>query len=398
MVTPLIRIAYDPNQPNHPNQPNQERTVEVSDGIGGHVALRFGVADAAAGLGSILARFQNDSNSTQVLLDNAEQALGVLRDLLSEEFSAFYWQRLAPLAAAQAPTSVPMIVAPEDPFPWELVRPKPDPADPLRRAPLLGQQFGIGRFDGQVGGPPLAADTLLVISPTMKPKAASGAAAGWAGEFGDQLNLIDDGFAERRVLDATTAVRTTVLDELRADRTQVVHYMGHHHLNVAAPAESWLPLVGDQDDDGLTPDVIKNEVGPGGGGARRWPWVFINACNAGRPPPPGQGPGWSPRGWGVDTVGLGAHACVAPYWQVRKDHSRLAARMFYEHLRKGRSFGEALRLVRSMFGDGGPLRPRATYLAYSLYGDPTRTAVFAASDRTPVSTVVPGVAPPPPTG
>jgi hypothetical protein len=96
------------------------------------------------------------------------------------------------------------------------------------------------------------------------------------------------------------------------------------------------------------------------------PLVFMNACRTA-----GEAPSYTRLGgWATSFVAAGAGAFVGSQWEVRDDSASSFAECFYQGLRNKLTLGEAALKARNSIADrpGDP-----TWLAYSVYGDPSAT-------------------------
>jgi hypothetical protein len=94
--------------------------------------------------------------------------------------------------------------------------------------------------------------------------------------------------------------------------------------------------------------------------------VFMNACRTA-----GAAPSYTRlAGWASSFIAAGAGAFVGSQWEVRDDSASNFAQSFYQGLRDRLTLGEAALKARKSIADraGDP-----TWLAYSVYGDPTAT-------------------------
>jgi hypothetical protein len=251
-----------------------------------------------------------------------------------------------------------LLLAERDPFPWELVRPRPD-------SRMLGQMFDVARFDGACAGAAIDVAGILVIAPVpLRPDLCEVL----QGTFKDQHDEVTKHFPEgqRQLLDCVTATRVESLNQMRNDARRVVHYMGHHFHNDVDPGQSVLQLAGG---DGLSPLDVEQEFG-GAPVEAKWPWVFLNCCR-GLAPQLGNPFEHGRPQWGTALRHGGAYATVGPYWRVEKSESFFPARQFSQFvLEEGSTLGAALRRIRAQ-----PRPP--TMLAYTMVGDPTTTVRVA---------------------
>ena len=91
--------------------------------------------------------------------------------------------------------------------------------------------------------------------------------------------------------------------------------------------------------------------------------VFLNCCNNGR-----IGLNRLAAGLARELMALGVRAVVAAAWPVSDRAATEFARVFYEQLTSGRTFGDAVTQARTACAAVGG---SATWAAYQCYGDPT---------------------------
>jgi CHAT domain-containing protein len=95
--------------------------------------------------------------------------------------------------------------------------------------------------------------------------------------------------------------------------------------------------------------------------------VFINACRSA-----GVIPEYTQMmGWAQQFMAAGAGAFVGTLWAVRSEAACAFAEAFYHALTSGSPLGEAARTARI---DASRNSSDATWLAYTVYGDPTARA------------------------
>ncbi len=255
-----------------------------------------------------------------------------------------------------------MLIAPNDPFPWEMVRPAID-------RHMLGQAWDVARFSGPCRNETIDVSALLVIAPV--PRSDPNLCDVGQGTFRDQHTVVKGHFPADQcvLLDCHTATRAEVIRQLRDDQPRVIHYMGHHFHDSELPERSLVQLAGD---DVLRPMDVRDEVGPSPTGPK-WPWVFLNCCKGlaiKQSGDPFEDDG--SRQWGGVLRKAGARATVGPYWRVKKDESFDAAESFYGSVvRDKHSLGSAMRVMRQKADP-------STLLAYTLVGDPTMKVAISS--------------------
>jgi len=116
----------------------------------------------------------------------------------------------------------------------------------------------------------------------------------------------------------------------------------------------------------LNPSQVNGAAGFEKFGARK-PFVFLNACEAGRESPSLNGP----NGFATKFIGVGAVGVVAPLWSVKDTVAKDVAIEFYTKLTSepSRSFASILQGIRAKAYDGST-NGEDTYAAYCFYGDP----------------------------
>ncbi len=145
---------------------------------------------------------------------------------------------------------------------------------------------------------------------------------------------------------------------------QAIHFACHGAMDQAQPQRSRILLEDDQENFRTTA-VDQDDVRMGIG--KHHPLVFLNACQLGA-----EGKVLSlGSGWPQAFLEVGASAFIGPLWSVQDESARDAATHFYGELSAGKSLGEALQTMRRKWLDGGSV----TFLAYTLYGDPTAKVV-----------------------
>jgi hypothetical protein len=95
------------------------------------------------------------------------------------------------------------------------------------------------------------------------------------------------------------------------------------------------------------------------------PFVFLNACEAGRGDPVMIGPG----GFATAFIGLGARCVIAPLWSIEDSIAHDFATAFYDAVlaHPETPFSEVVRTLRARaYATGGA----DTWAAYCLYSDP----------------------------
>ena len=253
-----------------------------------------------------------------------------------------------------------ILIVSEDPyFPWELMIPSRK-ADgmPTRRALPLGIEFVIGRWiPVDNTSPPQDAQltSSLVIAPDYP---------------GPDPKPLEHAAEEARAVTArvpgrllTPAKFEKVATSLFASQVDLVHFVCH---GAASPAPGVQALyLEDCAFDSIQMKGLPFPVKPDR------PFVFLNACEVGRPVPTLSGIG----GFVREFIERGATCVVAPLWGVKDKAAHEAATIFYTRLGADPavSFAEIIRDIRTRAYSGATLG-EDTYAAYCFYGDPLATA------------------------
>ena len=261
-----------------------------------------------------------------------------------KEFQEAFWE-LADSGQLQT-----MFIVTAEPFiPWELMI----PTDGKRVGAPLGVQYTLGRWVEPEHVSPRQALAILdsyVIAPKYR--------------------------ADRR-LHFAPAEAALVLDIFKGELIDPA-YMRTIDAKLAERGATLLHLIchGSDEQSGqvldLEPDERLFEVQLEGlegvvravGEAR--PFVFINACQVGRPAPALVGTG----GFAARFTRLGASGVIAPIWSVKDEMAEQVARLFYERARAEPTtpFAQILRDIRALAYEGED--PEDSYAAYCFYGDP----------------------------
>jgi hypothetical protein len=263
-----------------------------------------------------------------------------------ENFKRVYWE----LVDADKPRDTILVVSDDQAFPWELVAPYR--AQPRDFQLPLGVQYSVGRWirDGQYSpDQDIALHDSFIVAPqytgARKLEHATAEAAMVLGLF-PGFSLTPVTFEQ---LNATLATHEPALLHF------VCHGASGELQSIFLEDEqqlSWISFFGMQG--------AMHACGDGK------PFVFINACEVGRPAPALLGAG----GFAKACIDLGARCVIAPLWSVKDDIANKVASMFYDRINREPQtpFAEVLRDIRSLAypDDGG----EDTFAAYCLYGDP----------------------------
>jgi hypothetical protein len=318
---------------------------------------------------------------------NRENVLGACEDIYKntpEAFKKAYWKlfREARQSAGNSNDSEKPIkfktiqfISDEPCVPWELMRvvsrrDNVEPAEPDVDAVLLSTEYQVGRWlaDSSCQLKSRIDVSDFQVSTSTYSKVPGVRELPWTA--GERDYLSDENGPWK------ASPRNLVLQEIRdlllRGQAQAIHFACHGEMDQAMPQRSRILL----EDDLLnfrTTAVDREEVRRGIG--KYHPLVFLNACQlAGEGKVLSLGSGW-PRAF----LDIGASAFVGPLWSVQDESARDAAKHFYQELSEGKSLGEALRTLRMIWLNGGSV----TFLAYTLYGDPTARVVRLPAPASP---------------
>jgi hypothetical protein len=116
----------------------------------------------------------------------------------------------------------------------------------------------------------------------------------------------------------------------------------------------------------FVPRLLQPAVGRTSLAATR-PLVFINACRSA-----GAAPHYTQTiGWAQQFMAAGAGAFIGTLWDVRSDSARTFAEAFYHAMKSGQTLGQAAQQARLSTARHSS---DPTWLAYTVYGDPTALA------------------------
>jgi CHAT domain-containing protein len=257
----------------------------------------------------------------------------------------------------------------QDPFiPWELMIPHrglPDGTFDIRKP--LGVEFRMGRWtkkehfaaaqsvplnDGWVFAP-----NYRDPPPPQPLKCAD-----------DEAKLVVDDFHGERISPAITA---KFIQTIKNDCRSLLHFICHGSSRLAGSQ-----TILDEDKAVLTSlQLAGYEID--NACAKKKPFVFLNACEVGRPIPSLTGLG----GFANEFVNLGASVVIAPLWSVKDDIAHEVAQEFYGAIKADprTPFAEVIRKIRKKAYDDPA--GEDTYAAYCFYGDPLAAKTLSYSDR-----------------
>lgn len=247
-----------------------------------------------------------------------------------------------------------LVVSAEPYFPWELMVPSRIDAGTLAEREPLGVEFVIGRWipvDHRSPPQRVSLTRSLIIAPEYP--GPSPLPLAHAAVEARQVCACVAG----RIL--TPAQFLKVKDALFVSHVDLVHFVCH---GAASPAPGIQVLhLEDYPFDsnqmrGLPVSAVHDE-----------PFVFLNACEVGRPVPALNGIG----GFALEFIKRGATGVVAPLWSVKDEWAHEVAVAFYDRLRAQPpvAFAEIIRDIRARAYKGSA-RGEDTYAAYCFYGDP----------------------------
>jgi hypothetical protein len=237
------------------------------------------------------------------------------------------------------------ILADNDVVPWELLYPK----DKGHDNGFLVEQFPVTRsVFGRPPSPRLNLRPARFVLPEPSPATASQ-------EIQELSRVLDCGPDPETVVSAITPLQ----ELLRTGDFGLLHFACHNTFDPAGG--SAIKFGGAR----FTPTFLA-AAGVDKTLARHETLVFVNACRSG-----GLAPSYNHLdGWAAKFLGAGAAAFIGSLWAVVDDTAREFAGEVYGHLLTGSTLGEAVTRARQAAASrpGDP-----TWLAYSVYGDPSAT-------------------------
>jgi len=302
--------------------------------------------------------------------DNVEGSCERLYDATPQAFKDAYWQLFNAGKAqsenrAQSPDKsikfeTIQFVSDEPCVPWEIMRVVDRNIAPEVAPVILSEKYKVGRW---------LARSSCILRSKINVREFRVSTSTYSGiEKVAPLPWTED---ERNYLSAEPwkARRLNlVLEDVRKflveGTAQAIHFACHGEMDQAQPQRSKILLEDDLINFRTTAvDRDSSRMGIG----KHHPLVFLNACQLGS-----EGMVLSlGSGWPQAFLDVGASAFIGPLWSVQDQSARDAATHFYEELRLGKSMGEALQTMRKKWLDGGSV----TFLAYTLYGDPSARVV-----------------------
>jgi hypothetical protein len=175
-------------------------------------------------------------------------------------------------------------------------------------------------------------------------------------------------------LDADSVLLSSQLR--RPGPIDILHVSGHGLSAVGGVIRASLLMTGRVDLNGryetdeLTDSIVKTALAFE---ANSQPIVFLNACQAGRAGNSMVGVGGFAGAFLKPVSTRGAGAFVGAQWSVGDSAALTFATKFYEALLAGQTLVNSTRMARNAAKEAGEL----SWLSYTVYGDPTATAVRA---------------------
>lgn len=241
-----------------------------------------------------------------------------------------------------------IFVVTSEPFiPWELMIPDVGPRT------ALGVQCAVGRWVHPQGTTPEQLMPIVdsyVIAPRYRGDMKLDFSA-------DEADWVVDNFNGTPISPARLQTISLALSD-RA--TTLLHFVCH---GLDSPGGQILAL---DNDERLNEVQLLGLAGVEDAVKEKTPFVFINACEAGRPAPTLVGTG----GFAARFTAMGARCVVAPIWSVKDKVAGTLARTFYERVKADPHlpYAEALRDLRKLAYEGDD--PEDSWAAYCFYGDP----------------------------
>jgi len=266
------------------------------------------------------------------------QGIALWNSFIPQALQREFWQRRDQITQMT-------IVSQGDPVPWELLYPLA-PGD--QDAGFLIDQFPVAR---RRYGPRPPRQLNLGAADLVLSGDGSLAAAPAEIEALDQL-LRGRGLAARRI-----GGLPSLLQAFQQGDLGLLHFSCHNAFARGAPNTSRILLEGQP----FEPVFLEAYAGRFAG-----PLVFLNACRT-----DGQAPLYTTvEGWAGSFLRAGAGAFIGSLWEVTDTSASTYAQQFYQAALAGHTLGQAARQARDAIRDN-PADP--TWLAYTLYADPTAT-------------------------
>jgi hypothetical protein len=266
-----------------------------------------------------------------------------------EGFQSFYWKSMVERPEIRTV----QIVSDEPYIPWEMLRGTRRLADGRYETDTkyLCQRFALSRW---LAGPSVPGRfplrEVVLVAPQSNLRFVKKEVDALSGSRDLRVRMIDDIHALRRFLAGETA--------------DVLHFACHGHFESEDPGRSSV-VIGDR---AFETDELTGQQKSFG---RTRPLVFLNACNTSR-----LGVGLTGLdGWAKAFLDCDVGFFVGCTWQATDELACELAIKFYGELQKGATLGEAMQRARNAIARSGD----ATYLAYTLYANPTVRATRAST-------------------
>ncbi len=267
-----------------------------------------------------------------------ETGTGLWRDLVPKSIQDQYWQLRDSITSFT-------IACEDDTVPWELLY----PLTPTDDAGFLVDQFPVLRriYDQCRTHRVLVGKARYVVPP------------------GSPENAQDEVDAISRILGQPAGSTIThladLLDLLDTGSTGLLHFACHNAFSLEAGGSA-IKMVGGA----FVPQLLNSAVGRRCLAARS-PLIFVNACRSA-----GVSAEYTHMmGWASQFMAAGAGAFLGTLWPVRSSRASMFAEAFYAALAAGADLGRASLTARQATKDDAD----PTWLAYSVYGDPTARGV-----------------------
>jgi DNA-binding transcriptional MerR regulator len=267
-----------------------------------------------------------------------ETGVGLWRDMVPQLIQEQFWELRDDIRSFT-------IASDRDAMPWELlypIRPKHDDGFLIEQFPVLRRVFDQGRASRVLVG-----DARFVVPPKSPRNAAD--------EIATLRRFL--GLAE----DAVISTLAELLDLVDSGSAGTLHFACHNTFSLESGGSSITMADGP-----FVPQLLNSAVAVRGL-ASRHPLVFLNACRTA-----GVAPEYTQMmGWAGQFMAAGAGAFVGTLWPVSSLQASRFAEAFYAALTAGGELGQAaLTARRETKDDSDP-----TWLAYTVYGDPTALSV-----------------------
>jgi hypothetical protein len=246
-----------------------------------------------------------------------------------------------------------LIISEEPYIPWELMVPTRWHNGKRKDREPLGVEFAVGRWiNRQYTSPPQKMSFNLTF--VVAPRYASDRRLRYAER---EAKLVAKSFPPSRRIDPASV--TTLDKSVARQNVTLLHFVCH------GKAEAPQTIYMDNEQDNLNSLQVKALKGFLRTFPRARTFVFLNACEVGRPAPALVGIG----GLANEFLAVGAGGVVAALWSVADDIAFKIAKEFYETVRRSPKtpFAAVLQGIRHKAYAGAA---EDTWAAYCFYGDP----------------------------